>query len=307
VRTLLATLKGNAKRLLTPAARAYLKYSPLPFFKTRLCLQFVERSPGRPYSFKTVTRFGSKVTGSTLDIIQRYIYFFGAWEPNLTTWLMERLETGDVFVDVGANIGYYTLLAAQAVGERGAVIAIDASPGIFKLLERNVSINDVPNVRAVNAAVAEYLGRLPVFRAPDTNTGETTTLPMKGYELEAEVAAAPLSYILTPEEFRRARLVKIDVEGAEWPVLRGIFPSAACWRNDLEFIVEIDPESWPPEDSVEELFDRFERVGYHPYEVANDYSSLSYLRPMTTRPERIRRPAARHMDIIFSRIDAAHL
>jgi hypothetical protein len=62
-----------------------------------------------------------------------YIYYFGVWEPNITRWIVRRLASGDMFIDVGANVGYYSLLASKLVGESGSVVrfykATSASTG----------------------------------------------------------------------------------------------------------------------------------------------------------------------------------
>src|SRR4051794_26991463 len=92
-------------------ARAWIRYAPSSFGKRWLWARC-----WRHYAFRSRTIFGAKITGDTADLIQRYIYFFGVWEPDITAWLRSALKPGDCFVDVGANIGYYTLLASQVVG-----------------------------------------------------------------------------------------------------------------------------------------------------------------------------------------------
>lgn len=74
--------------------------------------------------------------------------------------MAERLKPGDVFVDVGANIGYFSLLASKLVGPGGRVVAIEASPEVFDLLRRNLELNKAHNVRAVNVAISDREGSL---------------------------------------------------------------------------------------------------------------------------------------------------
>ena len=64
-----------------------------------------------PFVAKTI--FGMQITGDAKDIIQQYVYYFGVWEPHITSWISSSLRPGDGFIDVGANIGYYSLLASQ--------------------------------------------------------------------------------------------------------------------------------------------------------------------------------------------------
>ena len=79
--------------------------------------------------------------GHTADLIQRYVYYFGVWEPTISQWFKGYVRPGDIVVDVGANIGWYTLLAAQRVGPEGQVVAIEASPTIAEHLRANLALN----------------------------------------------------------------------------------------------------------------------------------------------------------------------
>ncbi|MEM6996443.1 MAG: FkbM family methyltransferase, partial [Myxococcota bacterium] len=76
----------------------------------------------------------------------------GTWEALQTKALLERLEPGDTFVDVGANLGYYTVLAAKKVGPSGRVFAFEPDPESFALLKRNVDRNGLTNITAENKA-----------------------------------------------------------------------------------------------------------------------------------------------------------
>ena len=93
-------------------------------------------------------------------------FVFGIWEPNLTNFVQQRLRVGDTFVDVGANLGYYSLLASKLVGALGHVVAIEASPAIAAHLTKNLHLNNATNVRVVNAAAADRAGTLALYRGP---------------------------------------------------------------------------------------------------------------------------------------------
>lgn len=80
-------------------------------------------------------------------------------------------------------------------------------------------------------AASDRGGVLPLFRGPDTNIAETSIFDGHRLEFECEVEAAPLSDILRPEEMRRARLIRIDVEGAEWRVVIGMGPLKSRIKN----------------------------------------------------------------------------
>ena len=98
-----------------------MRYAPLPAVRARLWSLGAERAT-RPRSFVVRTRYGFRFAGDQRLIMPRCVYWFGHWEPLLSRSLHATLRTGDVVVDVGANTGWYTLLAATAVGPSGRVV-----------------------------------------------------------------------------------------------------------------------------------------------------------------------------------------
>jgi hypothetical protein len=103
-------------------ARVYLRHAPFEFGKRRL---FLALRPLAPLKGRTNGRtvFGATMQLDTHDLAGQYIYCFGVWEPNLTNFLRRMLEPGDVFVDVGAHIGYFSLLPSTLVGPDGGVFS----------------------------------------------------------------------------------------------------------------------------------------------------------------------------------------
>jgi FkbM family methyltransferase len=294
---------------LTTAARWYVRYAPGHLGKPPISRQVDLALQATPRRFVTTTRFGASVAGTSTDLLQRYLYEFGVWEPNLTAWISGRLKPGDVFVDVGANIGYFTLLAARLVRPGGHVVAVEASPSIFASLRSNLERNLAENVRSVQVAAADAPQRLPVWRSDPTNLGATTTVYSHGLHWEAEVNALPLTEILTPAEASRARLIKIDVEGFEAAVVRGLIPMLTSCRDDLEVVVEVNGSRTPPGDDAEQLVAQLTACGFHVYAIENDYEPDSYVSGQPSRrPQRVdQRIGGQPADLVFSRLDADHL
>jgi len=165
------------------------------------------------------TTFGANLPCCAQDLVQSHILFFGKWEPNIGYFIARRLKRGSTFVDVGANIGYFSMLGAAVVGDTGKVISIEASPSIFKVLQSNLRHNSCANVHSVNIAVGRETGKMDILLAPGTNLGMTSTLHTRGFALETTVPADRLSNILDRDS-ERATLIKIDIEGAEPDVLK---------------------------------------------------------------------------------------
>ena len=305
------TENDSLMRALIPVVRGYIRYVPIAagkksFWNTVVNPYFAWQS----YEFEASTIFGSRVHGNTRELLQQYLYYFGVWEPHLTRWIRRRLASGDTFVDVGANVGHFTLLASKLVGDSGRVVAIEASGQTFEALVQNLSRNKVRNVRAIHAAASDLPGVVKVFRGPETHIGLSTIIEAEarkqGCELEGQVAAAPLLSLLNPEEIRTARLIKIDAEGAEWAVVAGMSSMLHSGRPDLEVTVEINPACLARQGrSADELVQIFSAAGFHPYLLENNYKAAGYIPPIEVRrPVRLRRPIEWTMDVVFSREDA---
>ena len=120
-----------------------------------------------------------------------------------------------------------------------------------------------------------------------------------------EVEAAPLSDILTLDEVRKARIVKIDVEGDEWGVVKGMQPLLSEGRPDIEFVVEVSARRTTREGVTgQDVIDLFALTGFRPYKIRNDYSprrlaSWRYAKPVTFSTGAL----SRSDDLIFSRND----
>lgn len=152
------------------------------------------------------------------EYIHVFIYYWGEWEPD-ETWLLRKiLRPGDIFLDVGANVGYFSLLAASIVGEQGRVIAVEAVPPTAELLQRNIDLNGFRNVEVHNCAASDTPGQLNIGR-PSHGSGQSS-LRLRGDSVtQWEVQAQRLDDLIGQE--LPLRFVKMDIEGAECLALKG--------------------------------------------------------------------------------------
>jgi FkbM family methyltransferase len=306
-------MSTQVSEALVTLGRRYVRDAPGPIGKALLASRYLNSHlREHPRQRVTETRFGARVAVDTQDLIQRYLYLFGVWEPYMTGWLQRRLRPGDTYVDVGANIGYYSLLASQLVGDEGQVVAIEASPAFHRRVLEHVEINRSGNIRAVNGAVSDAKKILKFVLASSNNMGANSIVPYEGpTESTFEIEACPLPDLLTEKEIARARVIKIDVEGAEGSVVRGMAHMLPRLRHDAEITVEVTPERMAQlGDSVEELMETMRTHGFHPYRLVNDYTPESYVAAMHGAvgvPERLNGPLTGESDLIFSRTAAAVL
>jgi FkbM family methyltransferase len=148
----------------------------------------------------------------------------GFWESWVTMVMARIIEPGWHCIDVGANQGYYTLLMADAVGETGRVLAIEPNPRPLEFLQLSLEVNGfLSQVEVVQKAVAECSGEkvklvVPTRRAMDGTICKAAELTGEGETLEVETVTLDR---LT-DEWSRVDLIKIDAEGAEEKIWRGM-------------------------------------------------------------------------------------
>ena len=173
-------------------------------------------------------------------VVSRSMERDGFWERTETEWFLRSLRPGDVVVDVGANIGYYTLLAAQKVGESGKVFAFEPDPSNFSLLQDNVKLNGFSNVVLERKAVSDAPGVLRLYTS-ESNTGDHRIFNPEGEERSfEEVPAVTLDGYFEGRE-ESVDFVKIDTQGAEGKILAGM-PRLVGRSPDLVIAVEFSPE-----------------------------------------------------------------
>src|SRR5829696_7128042 len=153
-------------------------------------------------------------------------------------------KEGDVVVDIGANIGRYTIISSKRVGANGKVVAIEAHPGNFEMLNSNIKLNQLTNVIPLNYAVHSKETKVKLY-LPSGESGFTkynTIMPnwINAQEKFVEVNANTLDYLLQFNEIRQEEVnwIKIDVEGAEFEVLKGA-TNVLSKSKDIAILMEL--------------------------------------------------------------------
>lgn len=173
-------------------------------------------------------------------IVTREIRKHGIWEPTETHWFVRSLREGDVVVDVGANVGYYTLIAGRLVGERGRVFAFEPEPEAFSWLQRNVRLNGLENVVLEQKAVSNEAGSLRLYLA-ERNRGDHRIFQLEGEERPyVDVEAVTLDDYFG-DRVSDVDFVKIDTQGAEMVILQGM-EGILAQSEDLVLAVEYWPK-----------------------------------------------------------------
>lgn len=171
----------------------------------------------------------------------RALFVGGTFDPNELSWLETFLTGGMVFVDVGANLGIYTLFASRQVGSGGAVLALEPSSRDYNFLKANVESNGMTNVRAFRLGASNVSGERDLLIAEDAYSGHNTfgSFAYEGVESRGieTVCIETLDELLRREGLKRVDVIKIDVEGHELAVLEGAQATLRTFHPSL--LVEI--------------------------------------------------------------------
>jgi FkbM family methyltransferase len=208
------------------------------------------------------TFFNARMNCDIRDFIQRRIYFFQIFEPNLSYYMMERLTQDDVVADVGANVGYITLLASHLAGPGGKVFAIEAAPSTFAKLSANLDLNNASNVTAMNLAATDEECLIEIVEGERRNSGSNAV--RKALKAgSSSVQGKPLSSILGAS-LAEVSFIKIDVEGSEAPILSDIIRNLGEMPKLRTIVSEMGPAS-------AEYVAALQSLGFKAYGLPNNY------------------------------------
>jgi FkbM family methyltransferase len=153
-------------------------------------------------------------------------------------------KEGDIVIDIGAHIGLYTIISSKRVGANGKVVTIEADPSNFEMLNSNIKLNQLTNVIPLNYAVHSKETKVKLY-LPSGESGFTkynTIMPnwINAQEKFVEVNANTLDYLLQFNEIRQEEVnwIKIDVEGAEFEVLKGA-TNVLSKSKDIAILMEL--------------------------------------------------------------------
>lgn len=172
----------------------------------------------------------------------------GLYEKYELDVLLKFLSPGGTIIDIGANIGIYSVLASEVIGPRGKIYSFEPEPRNYSLLEKNIAINRLTNVSTINKGVADKPGQLRLF-VSDNNIG-THSMTMK-QDRYVDVDVVTIDDFAQENNLSQVDLIKCDVEGFEPFVLNGMKRTIA--RCNPYLILEYFPKLSAPIISREEF------------------------------------------------------
>jgi len=290
-------------QVVPPLVRIYLRKAHFKQMKfTLFVIAFILLSARIIARCRVLTDDGIVLLGSLrTNTLVKCVYLAGCYEPALVDYLKQRLGPEDIFVDIGANTGIFSLTAAQLGAE---VISVEASPMNCRLFRRNMQANGLESrITLINAAAGNRDGKIRLF---DNlfNGMWSSTVPKVFWYLRpltksVMVPEIKVDDIVSDESRKRVRLVKIDVEGAELRAIRGLRRLIADGGENLEFCVEFSPD-WLTDDQTDKLFSIFRSNGYTAYTLVNKEVDFQ---PYGIQPPKLcLEPPDRQVDVLFSRL-----
>lgn len=255
-------LKLTALRVVAALVRAYLTWFPWDKGKWKLWTlvhPYLGQNSFEPGTYWSKGRFKLYLDPSLYN--NRFIYYWGLWEPDETRIIESLLRKGDVFLDVGANIGYFTLAASVAVGETGHVFSIEPVPPTAARLKENIALNGLRNVTVYENAAIE--SSRPVKIAKHGFADRSGQHSMRFTHKDQpfwDVAGIAIDQL--PMN-KKVTFIKMDIEGAEMLALEGLrqtlegdrAPTILCEVTDL-YLAELGS-------SAGDLYRYLKELGYH--------------------------------------------
>ena len=187
--------------------------------------QRVNRSLGSRLQWVEITAGGLSGLSLSLDLSQEKDYWLGTYEPDLQRTIEELVQPGQTAYDVGANVGYVSLLLARRVGSLGTVIAFEPFPANVERLKQNLAAHaDLAHMEVVAAAVVETTQTVSFLVGASDDTGRVipSAAETSSSANQLSVCGVALDELVFEQDYPPPQVVKIDIEGGEVAALRGM-------------------------------------------------------------------------------------
>ena len=198
-------------------------YSYFWHLRRAFILKNIQRRNGKSDRIMFSLPCGLKVNLRFKDHIAQRLLLDGSFEQAVSGVMFALVRQGMVVMDIGANIGIHTLHLASLVGDRGWVYAFEPNPVVREELEANIKLNQLNNVKVFDWALSDHDGEA-LFHFPEEGmeaVGGFLNTSRAKLAKEAQVKTRTLNTVLKESGIQNVGFIKLDVEGAELPVLKG--------------------------------------------------------------------------------------
>ncbi len=203
--------------------RLYTFHTPIKKGRNRLVSLALNLEKNIPAELLTTTRDGREFIVNPAPHSYQNVYFLGEYEPDVTDIISKIVVKGDVCLDIGANIGWYTTLMQKLVGENGKVYAFEPVPVSFSMLERNTKLNSLSaNISINNIALGETEEETEIYLFENLPDGHASLAKCGGEKYKTfKIQMVTLDSFIEKNEIGEINFIKADIEGAELTMLKG--------------------------------------------------------------------------------------
>ena len=193
----------------------------------------------KTYTKKLEEKFYMRLNPS--EHIQQQLFWYGYYEKELGDLLKKIIKPNDIFLDIGANIGYFSLLAATKE-PTASVISFEPVKSLFEKLKENILINNIQNINAVKIAVGEKNEEKEIFISGQENLGMSSFRQPENYSGKSEkVNVLTIDEWFKNSGFTNIDIIKLDIEGSELAALKGMEKTLQDLKPAV--IVELNQET----------------------------------------------------------------
>ena len=180
-------------------------------------------------------------------------------EPEFMDIITEEVTEGMVAFDLGANIGYITLILADLVGKNGRVYAVEPSPRNFEILTKNIELNNCTDrISAHQLAISDKDGTTSFFLSSSSNLGGLTSSGHTNASIEVEVQMSNTFFSDKP----CPNFIKMDIEGAEVEAIAGMIETLSKAKLPVKILMETHPDYYQDGRNLEPCLQRLFEIGF---------------------------------------------
>lgn len=216
------------------------------------------------------TQLGFEVLADPGDYVSKLLLRDEIYEAPETDLVTRILRGGDTCIDAGCHIGYYSCLFAKLVGQTGHVYSFDANPQACLSTRRNLGLNGFSREEVIHAALADTEGRISFHISSDDQTGLSSLGPIPTSKETISVPCLRLETFLKDRHVETVRLLKLDVEGAEEIVLKGLGAFLSTHLIDYVLAECFDERLKLLNTSTDKVAGILEAAGYTSWEYGTD-------------------------------------
>lgn len=169
-------------------------------------------------------KYGIRMNLNIKEYVQAFLYNYGTYEYPTIKFFSNFVKNGMTIIDVGANVGYHSLILSKFTGEKGRVFSFEPESKNIKILDGNIKLNNFKNIKIITKAASNFNGTIKLFLSNSDNLGvhSTVYIPENVSQNFTEIEAVKLDDFVVEENIDKVDFVKVDVEGAETDVLAGM-------------------------------------------------------------------------------------